>query len=252
MNITAKQFKKLSELVYDACGINLHDGKRQLLQARLAKRLRSTGIYSVGEYVKLLENDDQELIDFIDAVSTNHTFFFREHHHFECIEKCHSKIWCAACSSGEEPYSIAIHCLEKGFRPSILATDLSTKVLRLADRGIYPFERAKNVSKPILKRYFQKGVGKWEGHIRVKDVLKQMVRYERYNLLSDSYPFEEFDLVFCRNVLIYFDGMVKEKVINKLYNAIKLSGYFVIGGAESLSNIKHRFKYIKPSIYKKV
>ncbi len=252
MNITAKQFKNFSDLVYNECGINLHDGKEQLLKARLAKRLRSTGINSVDEYIKLLGNDNQELIDFIDAISTNHTFFFRESHHFECLENSHLKIWCAACSSGEEPYSIAIYCLEKGFRPTILATDISTNVLRLGERGVYPVERAKNVSSRILRRYFQKGQGKWEGHIKVKDELKKMVIYKRFNLLTESPPLRELDVVFCRNVLIYFDSMVKEKIINKLYSVLKLNGYFVIGGAESLNNLNHRYKYVKPSIYKKV
>jgi len=251
MKVTAKQFKIFSELVYHECGINLHEGKQQLLQARLAKRLRKTGINSIDEYLKVLESDDQELIDFLDVISTNHTYFFRESHHFEYLKHGHFDIWCAASSSGEEPYSVAIDCLEKGFRPTILATDISTRVLRIGERGVYPVERAKNVAPPTLRRYFRKGIGKSDGYIRVKDEVKRMVTFKRFNLLSDQPPRQEFDVIFCRNVLIYFDNIVKETVINKLYNALKWDGYFIIGGAESLSNIKHRYKYIKPNIYRK-
>ncbi|MBW2078281.1 MAG: protein-glutamate O-methyltransferase CheR [Deltaproteobacteria bacterium] len=252
MTVTAKQFKIFSQLVYHECGINLHDGKQQLLQARLAKRLRVTGINSIDEYLRVLESDNQELIDFLDAISTNHTFFFRESQHFECLNNDHLSIWCAASSSGEEPYSVAIHCLEKGFRPTILATDISTNVLRVGERAVYPVERARNAAPPILRRYFQKGHGKWDGYIRVKDEVKRMVTFKRFNLVSDPPPNQDFDVILCRNVMIYFDSTVREKVINKLYSVLKPNGYFIIGGAESLSNVKHPYKYIRPSIYRKI
>jgi chemotaxis protein methyltransferase CheR len=251
MKITTRQFQIFSKLVYDECGINLHDGKQQLLKARFSKRLRRTGISSVDEYLKVLETDGQELISFLDAISTNHTFFFREKHHFNHLRKDHLNIWCAASSSGEEPYSIAIDCIEKRFRPNILATDISTNVLQMGERGIYPIERAKNVAPDILKRYFKKGNGKWNGYIKVKDELKRMVTFKRFNLVTDLLPSQEFDVIFCRNVLIYFDNTVKTEVINKLYKALKWNGYFIIGGAESLTSIKHMYKYIKPSIYMK-
>ncbi len=252
MKITAKQFRRFSDLVYHECGINLHDGKQQLLQARVSKRLRRTGINSIEDYLKLLENDGQELIYFLDAISTNHTFFFRENHHFEYLQPGHQNIWCAASSSGEEPYSVAIHCLEKGFRPTILATDISTQVLRMGQSGIYPIERTKNVPPYILRKYFQKGQGKWDGYIKVRDKIMEMVKFKRYNLVTDPSPSQEYDIIFCRNVLIYFDNIVKSKVINKLYNVLKGNGHLIIGGAESLNNIKHRFKYLSPSIYCKL
>lgn len=251
MNITNRQFKRFSDLVYHECGINLHDGKLQLLKARLAKRLRRTGINCVDEYLKLLDNDQYELIDFLNAISTNHTYFFRESHHFEYLKHGHFDIWCAASSSGEEPYSVVIDCLEKGFRPTILATDISTRVLQIGVRGVYPVERAKEVNPHILKKYFQKGIGKSDGYVRVKDMVRRMVTFERFNLLADSPPYQEFDVIFCRNVLIYFDNAVKEAVINKLFNALKWNGYFIIGGAETLSNIKHGYEYIRTSIYRK-
>jgi len=252
MKVTQKHYKILSELVYHECGINLHEGKQQLLNARLAKRLRHTGISSVDEYIKVLESDEKELINFLDAISTNHTFFFRESHHFSCLEKTHLKIWCAASSSGEEPYSVAIHCLEQGFRPSILATDISTHVLKIAERAVYPFERAKTAPLPILKKYFQKGHGKWEGSVKVKDEIRRMVSFKRFNLVTDVPPSMDFDVIFCRNVMIYFDNIVREKVVAKLYGALKLGGFFIIGGAESLNSFNHKFKYIRPSVYKKI
>lgn len=162
MELTARQFKRFSNLVYNECGIDLHEGKRQLLQARLSKRLRKTGIRSIDEYLDVIDDDTDELTNFLDAVSTNHTYFFRESHHLEHLHDGHDNIWCAASSSGEEPYSVAINCMEKGFRPTILATDLSTHVLRMGRNGIYPTERTKLVPPHILRRYFQKGHGKFD------------------------------------------------------------------------------------------
>ena len=251
MNITEKQFNQFSNLVYQECGINLHDGKQQLLQARVSKRLRATGIKSIGEYLTRINEDAAELVDFIDAISTNHTYFFREKHHFTYLDETHKQIWCAASSSGEEPYSIAIHCLEKGFRPSIQATDISTNVLKKGRAGIFPTERAKSLAASTLKNYFQKGSGKWKGFIRVKDDIRKMVTFQRYNLVTDPVPAKEYDIIFCRNVLIYFDNPTKAKVVNKLYSALKGGGYLIIGGAESLNNIEHCYTYVSPSVYQK-
>lgn len=251
MEVSAKQFKAFSHLVYQECGINLHDGKQQLLQARLAKRLRSTGIDSVDEYLKRLSRDDQERISFLDAISTNHTYFFRESHHFAILDPAHRHIWCAAASSGEEPYSVAMHCLENGFKPSILATDISTHVLRIGRNGIFPAERTKHVPTHMLKNYFKKGQGKWEGYVKVRDEVMKMVTFKRFNLVSDPLPPQEFDLIFCRNVLIYFDNDTKKKVIHKLCRGLKANGHFIIGGAESLNNIQHGYRYVSPSIYRK-
>jgi len=251
MNITTAQFKKFSDLVYRECGINLHAGKKQLLQTRLSKCLRRTGISSIGEYLRMIETDDRERLNFLDAISTNHTYFFRESHHLEQLQRGHNLIWCAASSSGEEPYSVAIACLEKGFCPRILATDISTHVLALGQVGIYPLERAKHVPPHILKKYFQKGQGAYRNHIRVKNHVRQMVTFKRFNLLTDSPPQQEFDAIFCRNVLIYFDKSIKETVIYNLYSVLKAGGLFIIGGAESLNSIPHQLKYIRPSIYRK-
>jgi chemotaxis protein methyltransferase CheR len=249
--ITPKQFKQFKEIVYRECGIHLHDGKQQLLQARVSKRLRATGITSISEYLSRLGHDPQELVSFINAISTNHTFFFRESHHFDYLENIHQNIWCAASSSGEEPYSIAIHCMEKGFRPCIHATDISTAVLRKGQRGIFPIERARGMPSAMLKKYFKRGQGKWCGFIKVRNEIRNMVVFQRYNLVTDVLPPKEYDIIFCRNVLIYFDAATKADVVNKLYGALKWEGYLIIGGAESLNTIDHRYTYICPSIYRK-
>jgi len=251
MEISAKQFRQFSNLVYQECGINLHDGKQQLLKARLAKRLRATGIDSVRKYMAHLKNNPNELVSFIDAISTNHTFFFREKHHFEYLQDRHQNIWCAASSSGEEPYSIAIHCMEQGFKPSIHATDISTNVLQKGQQGIFPMERARSMPRPILKKYFKKGQGKWNGFIKVRNEIRNMVIFQRYNLVTDAVSPKQFDIIFCRNVLIYFDNQTKAIVVNKLYQSLKKDGYLIIGGAESLNNIEHAYSYVRPSIYAK-
>ena len=252
MKMSQKQFHRIAGLVYRHSGIYLHEGKETLLSARLAKRLRATGIALVEEYLKVLENDPQEMIAFLDAISTNHTFFFRESHHFAYLQEKHAHIWCAASSSGEEPYSIAIHCKEKGYAPLILATDISTKVLATAADGIYPTEKAKGIPSHLVRKYFQKGFGSFEGQIRVREEIRRMVSFKRINLLEDPPPNQIFDVIFCRNVLIYFDKEAKEKVLCKLYQVLKEKGYLVVGGAESLSSLKHPYSYVKPNVYVKL
>jgi chemotaxis protein methyltransferase CheR len=252
VQMSKKQFQRITGLVYQHSGIHLHEGKEILLSARLAKRLRATGIVLVEEYLKVLERDPQEMIAFLDAISTNHTSFFRESHHFAYLQEKHAHIWCAASSSGEEPYSMAIHCREKGYTPLILATDLSTRVLATAAAGIYPMEKAKDIPSHLLRKYFQKGCGSFEGHIRVREEIRKMVSFKRINLLEDPPPSQTFDVIFCRNVLIYFDKAAKEKVLNKLNQVLKQKGYLVVGGAESLSSLKHSYSYVKPSVYRKL
>ena len=252
MKLSKKQFKVISDLVYQHSGIHLHEGKETLLSARLAKRLRAKGMVLVEEYLKILESDPPEMIAFLDAISTNHTFFFRESHHFGCLQEKHTDIWCAASSSGEEPYSMAIHCREKGYSPFILATDISTRVLAIAAAGIYPMDKAKGIPSHLLRKYFQKGCGVFQGQIRVKEEIKKMVSFKRINLLEDSPPNHTFDVIFCRNVLIYFDKAAKETVLNKLYQVLKPKGYLVVGGAESLSSLRHPYSYVRPSVYVKL
>ena len=248
--LTDKQFRKFCSLVYDECGIHLTDEKRELLHARLAKRLRAHGV-TVRQYYEMIVGDPLERMRFIDAVSTNHTYFFRESRSFDYISDTCRDIWCAAGSSGEEPYSVAAFCLERGIEPSILATDISETCLEKGYRGVYPDHSIRNIPVGLLKKYFQKGCGRWQGFIRVKPKLRDIVRFKHFNLLRDDPPDRQFDVIFCRNVMIYFDKPTKEKVVEKLSGVLKSNGFFIIGGAESLSGLRHSLVYLEPSVYRK-
>lgn len=243
-------FNQYCELVYSQCGIKLTDDKRELLNARLGRRLRTLDV-SAEQYLQIIQTDVAELDKFVDAVSTNHTFFFRESGAFNVIDTGCRDIWCAASSSGEEPYSLAAYCHHKGIRATILATDISTSCLEKGRAGVYPIDRSHQIPDPILKQCFQKGTRSWNGLMRVKPEIKKRVRFERFNLLSDPAPNRTFDIVFCRNVMIYFDNPTKEKVVNKLCRVLPKGGYFIIGGAESLNGLNHNLTYVSPSVYRK-
>ncbi|MDY6879083.1 MAG: protein-glutamate O-methyltransferase CheR [Desulfatiglans sp.] len=255
LHLSKRQYQTLAQIVYDECGINMHAGKLQLLTTRVAKRLRATGIDSVDEYIGLLKKSENELVHYIDAVSTNHTFFFRENHHLEFVLKtvgntCFLRIWCAASSSGEEPYSLAVQLKHNGYKFEIYASDISTDMLSLAQRGVYHKSKLTLVPREILINYFQKGRGRWADHLKVKKEIMQLVSYDRHNLITDQSP-GVFDIIFCRNVMIYFDDDTKQKVVDKLYASLERNGYLIFGAAESLVGIQHSFKYIQPSIYMK-
>lgn len=249
--LTKRQFKRYCDIVYNESGIKLNEEKRDLLNARIGKRTRKLGVQA-DKYLSIIENDSVELNLFLDAISTNHTFFFRESDSFKYLNQSCKNIWCAASSSGEEPYSLATYCLELGFAPSILATDISDSCLQKGRRAIYPQKCITNIPKLTLRRYFQKGMGKWESHVRVKQSIRKLVTFEKFNLLKDSPSSKIFDIIFCRNVMIYFDKPTKEAVVDKLSSVLKHGSYFIIGGAESFSGINHNLKYIEPSVYKKI
>ncbi len=271
--LSDRDFRRFSALVYDKCGINLHDGKKELVRARLGKRLRETGFVDFKAYYKFLSEDEagDELVLMLDAISTNLTKFFREEKHFHFLtqtvfpsylggkkQRRFRKIrsWSAGCSSGEEPYSLAMSMLEYFGQgtPSdmkILATDISTKVLAKAQRGVYPAARLANVPQGLIRRYFQKGCGSNEGNFRTKSFLRDIIEFKRFNLM-EHFPFKElFDLIFCRNVMIYFDKETQQALINRFYECIVSGGYLLIGHSESLTGIEHAFKYIMPSVYQK-
>jgi len=255
MEATDRTYRILRDIVYEESGINLHEGKLELLKARLAKRMRVVKVESASNYLKLIRKDEDEFVNFIDAVSTNHTFFFRENHHCEFILRNienpgYLKIWSAASSSGEEPYSIAVQLLDKGCRFEIFASDISNTMLALAKRGIYHKDKVRSVPLQTLNRYFQKGYNRWDDHVKVKRGIKDLVSFGRHNLLTDSSP-GIFDIIFCRNVMIYFDENTKQKVVEKLYGSLEHGGYLIIGAAEGLVGLKHDFKFIEPSIYMK-
>ncbi len=243
-------FARYRRLVYAESGINLTEAKRELLQARLSRRLRVCDL-SAEAYLELIQHDSTERSNFIDAISTNYSYFFREAQKFKYLDGGVERIWCAGSASGEEPYSLAIYCLRRGMRPDIRATDISSTCLRRARQGIYPVESASYISKSALHSSFQKGTGRFEGMIRIKKHIRALVTFGYFNLIRDPPP-EGFDVVFCRNVMIYFDRPTKELVARKLVRSLKPGGYLIIGGAESLSGIDLNLQYLEPSAYRKI
>ncbi len=271
IEISDGQYRKLSSLVYRLCGIQLGEGKRELLKARLAKRLRATGCADVRSYIQRLENDPDgnELVAFLDVITTNKTDFFREPQHFEfltsqvlpnldrlCGRDRSFRLWSAACSTGEEPYTIAMVLRDHqdrlgGRTPSILASDLSTRVLDQARRGVYAVERVRGIPRSVLTTHFQKGRNRWEGFVRVRPELRAMVEFKRINLMEPFRFQQPFHVIFCRNVMIYFDRSTQEQLVEKFYHCLVPGGYLLVGHSESLTGIKHRMRFVRPAIYRR-
>jgi chemotaxis protein methyltransferase CheR len=264
----------IRELVYSHSRINLGPDKRELVSARLGKRLRATNITSISDYCRFLQQKESadELSHLIDAISTNHTFFFREPQHFNFLLKTllpemearrmseswrSFNVWSAASSSGEEPYSIAIALLDHfGQRSAwpwrIEATDISHKILQRARVGVYREDAVTKVPAPMLSTHFQKGFGPQEGNYRVKPHVQECVTFRQLNLLEGALPFTEpFQLIFCRNVMIYFDRPTQEELVAKLTRQLVPGGYLFVGHSESLSGVKHTLETVKPAIYRR-
>jgi chemotaxis protein methyltransferase CheR len=272
VELTDREFEKISRLVYDQCGINLSDGKRELVKTRLGKRIRNGQFKSFHDYYQhvLKDPSGEELIHLLDSIATNYTFFFREQKHFDCLRSeilpelisgkkgrdRKLRFWSAACSSGEEPYSIAMTLLETLEHPfvwdlSILATDISTKALKTAESGIFPKERIQSIPDSIVKKYFLKGEGRWKDYVRVKDEVRSLVQFKRLNLMEPFDNREPIDCIFCRNVMIYFNKKTQADLVNRLYHCLENGGFLLIGHSESLTGIGHPFHYIRPSVYRK-
>ena len=254
-SISPSQYRKLSSLVYRESGIVLNESKFELLRARLGKRMRLTGTGTPSEYIRLIDSDKNEFLSFIDVITTNHTFFYRENKHCEYIVKtlnanCPLKIWSAASSSGEEAYSLAVQLIDNSFKFKIFGSDISDSMLDIARRGVYPVSKVTSVPRQTLYSYFQKGKGKWHDHVRVKSHVRAHVTFGKYNLISDA-PFDTFDIIFCRNVMIYFDSPTRQRVIDNLCQALNPGGYFFVGLSESLQGLKHELQTIMPSGYRK-
>ncbi|MBL9208592.1 MAG: protein-glutamate O-methyltransferase [Opitutaceae bacterium] len=270
-----RDYEFIRELVYNHSRINLGPDKKELVSARLGKRLRATNLTSIGDYCRFLQDEKSadELSHLIDAISTNHTFFFRESAHFdfltqraipEMIERRSKErwptfnIWSAACSSGEEPYSIAITLSQAlaSARPPwnwrIEATDISHRVLQRARVGVYKEEAVKHVPPALIRTCFQKGFGPQEGNYRVKSTLQENVTFRQLNLLEGAPPFRDsFQVIFCRNVMIYFDRPTQEELVRKLGRLLVPGGYLFVGHAESLSGIQHGLELISTAIYRR-
>jgi chemotaxis protein methyltransferase CheR len=265
------EFDFIRSLVYERSRINLTADKRQLVSARLGKRLRATNLPSVRDYCALLQSPeaDAELSHLIDAISTNHTFFFREIAHFDFLRKqavpeltTRSRserwpklnIWSAACSSGEEPYSIAMTLAENSpvWSWQIEATDISHRVLKKAVAAIYEEEAVARLAPNLVRAYFQRGFGPQEGKYRVKAGVRDRVSFRQLNLLEGEPPFAEpFHVIFCRNVMIYFDRPTQEELVARLARRLVPGGYLFVGHSESLTHLAHGLTAVRPAVYQK-
>jgi chemotaxis protein methyltransferase CheR len=268
-SITPKEFEQFSALIYRECGIALNESKQALLVSRLSKRLRALKLGSFQAYYDLIagQTDGDEFTLLLDLVSTNKTDFFREPQHFvflrdEILPTFQStrciRIWSAASSSGEEPYTIAMTLYDSVPDPKrwdfqILASDISTRVLARAASGIYDEDRVQALPTGTVERHFLKGKGNCAGMVKVKPHLAEMVRYRRINLMDDTFPIKTpLDLIFCRNVMIYFDRPTRARVAAKFHDYLKPGGYVFIGHSESLQMLDLPFKVVAPAIYRKV
>lgn len=260
-----EQFSKFRGFIYDKYGIFFSDIKSDILGNKLNKLMAKNSYSSYDEYfLDLQQGNDPSLLDeFANTITVNYTSFFREKEHFDFIEKyvgylaekrlkahedCEIRIWSAACSTGEEPYTLAIvlkEALRDSARIRVLATDISSKAVGVAQKGIYPFKIRNDVENYYLKKYFIET----DNGYTVTDSIKKLITFRTFNLM-DVFPFRKrFDLIFCRNVMIYFDTATRQNLINKLYDVICKGGLLVIGHSESLTGQNHNFRYLQPTVY---
>ena len=262
--ITDIEFSRFQRFIFDAAGITLSSAKKALVCGRLSKRLDVHRLGSFGAYFELLSSGHaaDEVQTAVDLLTTNETYFFREPRHFELLRKIAGeaagraqpfRVWSAASSSGEECYSIAMvlsDCLAT--TPwEVLGSDISTRVLRRARTGHYPLERTRNIPPDYLRRFCLRGHGEQEGTLLVDRALRQRVSFAQVNLNTELPPLGSFDVVFLRNVMIYFNADTKRQVVARVLGAIKPGGHFLIGHSESLNEVSTAVDQLAPSIYRK-
>ncbi len=266
--LKAGEFEKIRKLAYDTFGLDLRTGKETLVSTRLSKQIRERGFRSFEDYYQHVVGDStgESLIQLIDALTTNHTSFFREPAHFEFLKRTALpewarrgtplNIWSAACSTGEEPYTIAMCVLEElgasaAGRVRILATDISTRVLEKAGQAIYPADRVDGIPGHQLRKYWLRGEGDWNGHYRAKKEVRALVEFRRLNLMESLPQIGPFPVIFCRNVMIYFDKPTQQRVVQRLAGRLEPGGYLLTGHSESLTGIDHGLQYVQPAVYRK-
>lgn len=272
-SITDEELHLFQDLVRREAGISLADSKRQLLVARLSRRLRALGLHTFTEYHAYLmkpETGGDERLRMLDCITTNKTDFFREKHHFDYLRdtvlpqiarrSTHGglkrlRIWSAACSTGEEPYSIAITLRSvlgnaAGWDIRILASDLDTTVLATAEKGIYAAERIQALPDAVKHAHFLRGKGPSEGFVRVRPELQQMITFRRINLIEPSWPIRsQFDVIFCRNVVIYFNRETQKTLFTRMSHQIRPEGVLFVGHSENLFWMRDVFEVLQPTIY---
>jgi chemotaxis protein methyltransferase CheR len=268
--MTDANFRFLCKLANSHSGIVLSDGKRQMIYSRLVRRLRALKLPGFDEYCQLLEEgDSQEFVEFINAITTNLTAFFREMHHFEHLARKvipellqqHAadrriRIWSAGCSTGEEPYSLAMTLAENipnidRWDVRLLATDLDTNVLAKAASGIYDEERVQGIARERLDRWFMRGTGGNAGAVCVRPELKQLIAFKQLNLMEEWPMRGPFDVIFCRNVVIYFDKPTQQRLFERYANLMVPQGHLYIGHSENLFKVTDRFEPLGQTIYRR-
>lgn len=259
----AEDFQQVRRLLYERSGISLSESKDQMVYSRLARRLRALGLDSFSAYFSHLQQRDDEWQEFVNALTTNLTSFFRENHHFEALAEYLQqhprpngpiRIWCSAASTGEEPYSLAITAMEafNSLHPPvrIMASDIDTGVLRTAAKGVYPLNRVEQLSIARKKRFFLRGKGRQEGMVRVRDELRDLVDFQQINLLDPRWPVEPgLDVIFCRNVMIYFDKSTQQQLLERMVKLLHRHGLFFAGHSESFVQATHLVRLIGRTIY---
>ncbi|MFO1221594.1 MAG: CheR family methyltransferase [Burkholderiaceae bacterium] len=259
-------FERVRQLIHAHAGIHLNDGKHAMVYSRLARRLRETGHRSFADYLGWLQSGDRgaqaEWQQFINGLTTNLTSFFREAHHFECladdlrqIGRRDVRIWCSAASTGEEPYSIAMvvaETLGSGAQVEIVASDIDTTVLATAERGVYD-QHSRGLSPERLRRHFLRGRGANEGRIRVRPELARHIRFMPLNLIGAQWDLgAPFDIIFCRNVMIYFDAPTQRRVLQRMHDALRRPGLLYVGHSENFTDARDLFQLRGKTVYTKV
>ena len=258
------EFEQIRKLAFDKFGLDLKQGKEELVSARLGKLIRNGGFATFSDYHDHVIGDGTgtALAEMIDALTTNHTSFLREPAHFDFLRKALTnefrgvspmRIWSSACSSGEEPYSIAFHMLEAGRAPGsfeILATDISTRALAKAQQAVYPLERFDLLPPDYRKRFLLLGEGQWKGWFKIKPEVMRSVEFRRLNLIEPLPTLPLFQVIFCRNVMIYFDRKTQAGLINRLARCLEPGGYLFVGHSESLNGLDQPLTYCRPAIYR--
>ena len=269
------QFRRLGEFIYQVCGIRLNDSKKVMLESRLSKRLKALGMKTYKDYCDYLfspKGSDEELVHMIDMVTTNKTDFFREPAHFDFLRRkalpelirIHRAgtgnkltVWSAGCSTGEEPYTLSMVLsdyaeIHRGFEYLILATDISSRVLEIAKAGIYREEQVVPVPPVFRERYLLRGKERQMGNVRIVPELRERIRFRRLNFMEGDFGMREpLDIVFCRNVIIYFDRPTQERLINRINSHMIPGGYLFMGHSETLNGMKVPLVSVAPTVYRK-
>lgn len=266
--LTDKHFRFVQKLVAERTGISLSDAKRDMIYGRLTRRLRALSLDNFDTYFEVLKGEDeQELVEFTNAITTNLTAFFREPHHFDFLAKTvlpglmktkrdrSIRIWSAGCSSGEEPYSIAMvinEVVPSDWDVRILATDLDSNMVERASKGIYPLERVEGIDKPRLRKWVRRGKGDNSTMVKMSRNLQDIITFKQLNLMHDWPMKGKFDIVFCRNVVIYFNKDTQKQLFTRYADMMTNDSHLFIGHSESLYKVSDRFKLLGQTIYKKL